>query len=212
MGKNYQGINGNFSGKIGPTVGRQKNGRTITAVYQPLVANPKTTRQVANRNKFTYYVQFLQPLAGWAKMMCKGDTKYGTGWSNLIKMVMASDSWGGTPQAPEILVNKIVISKGSVPVFISPSAVIDSSSVNISWTDNSGEGTALASDVCCIAVINTAKRTAVYSTNAGQRSDRQGSLMLPTSWSGDSVDVFASFRKEDTSEQSNSVYLGNFAV
>lgn len=212
MGKNYQGINGNFSGKIGPTVGRVKNGRTITAIYQPIVANPRTTKQTNNRNWFSGVVKHVRVFIGWAQVMCKKEFQYGTAWSNLLKIVFGSPIKGGTADNPEILWNKMLISKGGVALPYSPSGVIDSQMFNVSWTDNSGEGGALADDVACLAVYNSAKNAAVYNTNAGNREDRQGQLTLPSSWAGDSVDTWIAFRRADNSEQSDSVYLGNFSI
>lgn len=212
MGKNYQGINGNFSGKIGPTVGRVKNGRTITAIYQPIVANPRTTKQTNNRVWFSLVVEKMRPFIGWAQAMCKNEYQYGTAWSNLLKLVFGSGVKGGTAPNYEILWNKVKLSKGGVVLPYSPSAVVDSSVVNVSWTDNTGEGGALATDVACIIAYNSAKNMAVFTVNGGNREDRNGTLTLPTAWSGDSVDFWCAFRREDNTEQSDSVYLGNFSI
>ena len=212
MGKNYQGINGNFSGKIGPTVGRVKNGRTITAIYQPVVANPRTTKQTSNRTWFTKVVKTMRAFIGWSQVMCRSEYQYGTPWSNLLKLVFNSNAKGGTATDPELLYNKILISKGGVAMPYSPSGAIDSQSLNASWTDNTGEGGALASDVCCLMVYNSAKNAAVFTVNGGSRESRQGTLTLPTAWSGDSVDTWMAFRREDNTEQSDSVYLGNFSI
>lgn len=212
MGKNYQGINGNFSGKIGPTVGRVKNGRTITAIYQPVIANPKTTKQTNNRVWFSLVVNRMRPFIGWAQTMCKNEYQYGTAWSNLLKLVFGSNAKMGTAPNYEIGWNKVRLSKGGVVLPYSPSAVVDSQSLNVSWTDNTGEGGALASDVACIIVYNSAKNMAVFTVNGGSRDSRQGTLTLPTAWSGDSVDVWMAFRREDNTEQSESVYLGNFSI
>lgn len=212
MGKNYQGINGNFSGKIGPTVGRVKNGRTITAIYQPIVANPRTTKQTNNRAWFTKVVETMRPFIGWAQAMCKSEFQYGTAWSNLLKLVFGSNAKGGSASAPEVLINKVRMSKGGVVLPYSPSGVVDSGAITVSWTDNSGEGTALATDVACILAYNSAKAMTVFTVNGGNREDRNATLTLPTAWSGDSVDFWCAFRREDNTEQSDSVYLGNFSI
>lgn len=212
MGKNFQGINGNFSGKIGPTVGRVKNGRTITAIYQPVVANPRTTKQTNNRDWFALVVSKMRSFIGWAQVMCKNEYQYGTPWSNLLKLVFGSEAKGGTASNPELLYNKIRISKGGVVLPYSPSGVVDSQKFNVSWTDNTGEGGALGTDVACIIAYNSAKNMAVFTVDGGSRESRQSTLQLPTAWSGDSVDTWMAFRREDNSEQSDSVYLGNFSI
>lgn len=212
MGKNYQGINGNFSGKIGPTVGRVKNGRTITAIYQPVVANPRTTKQTNNRVWFSLVVTKMRSFIGWAQAMCKNEYQYGTAWSNLLKLVFSSDAKGGTAPNYQIGWNKVKLSKGGVVLPYSPSAVIDSNVATVSWTDNTGEGGALATDVLCICAYNSVKNMTVFTVNGGSREDRNGTLTLPTAWSGDNVDFWCAFRREDNTEQSDSVYLGNFSI
>lgn len=212
MGKNYQGINGNFSGKIGPTVGRVKDGRTITAIYQPIVANPKTTKQTNNRVWFSLVVNRMRPFIGWAQTMCKNEYQYGTAWSNLLKLAFGSNAKEGTAPNYEIGWVKVKLCKGGVVLPYSPSGVVDSQTFNVSWTDNTGEGGALANDVACICAYNSAKNMVVFTVNAGNREARQGSLTLPTAWSGDSIDFWLAFRREDNTEQSDSVYLGNFSI
>lgn len=212
MGKNYQGINGNFSGKIGPTVGRQSKGRTITAIYQPIVKNPRTVKQETNRAKFALVVDALHGLAGWAKQMCKNLTKYGNGYSNLLKINMDGDVIGGSYPNFEFLANKAELSRGILGSGYSPTAVVDSQTLNASWTDDTDNIINLSTDRANLAVYNAARKQWLYNFTAGTRSDRQSSMNLPTAWSGDSIDVYIAFSRPDFSEVSNSVYLGNLSI
>lgn len=215
MGQNFQGINGNFSGKIGPTVGRISKGRTITSIYQPSVNNPRTQKQTTARARFTLVVKFLATLTGWAKIMCKGISRYGSTYNGLLAMNMEDGNTeiiSGTYPNLELALDKVELCRGDLDLPYNPSAVVDSNVLNISWTDNTGAGDALATDVACIVAYNSAKEQPIYTTSGDTRMDCLASLTLPTSWSGDAVDVWFAMRRADGSMVSNSVYLGNISI
>lgn len=215
MGKNYQGINGNFSGKIGPTVGRISKGRTITAIYQPEVRNPQTTKQQQVRSRFDLIVVFLRMFTGWARVMCKGLSRYGSTWNGLLKINMEDGNLeciAGTYPNYEVDASKIELSRGDLELPWNPSAVMDSNVLQCSWTDNSNIGQAKGTDHACLAAYNSAKNSVVYSLSAGDREESLASLTLPTAWAGDSVDVYLAFRNADDTLVSDSAYLGNISI
>lgn len=212
MGKSYQGIHGNYLGKVGNVVARQKDNRVILSIYVPHPANPRTTKQTTVRAKFGILSQFASHFEGWAKVMCKGVYQYGTYYSNLLKMNPMADVITGTYPSFTILFNKYKMSKGALEQVESPSAVYDSQIMSVSWNDNSGMENAEATDQACIIVFNSVKNQAIYNLSAGARSTRQGTVTIPTAWSGDSVDVWMSVRSTTNEMVSDSVYLGNFGV
>lgn len=213
MGKNYQGINGNWSGKIGPTIGRQKNGRTITAIYQPIVLNPKTVKQIKARKYFSLISETFRTMGGWADLMTKGLRKYGTAWSNLLFINMDyANTIGGSAPDYSVRFDNLELSRGNLLLPISPNAVVESNALTVSWTDNTDDLAAFAKDIACIAVRNGVKSQWLYTLSGGERSTRQASMNLPSAWSGDSIDCWLSFRKFNDEEVSPSVYLGNFSI
>lgn len=213
MGKNYQGINGNWSGKIGPTVGRQKNGRTITAIYQPIVQNPKTAKQTKARKYFSLIAETFRTMGGWADVMTKGLRKYGTAWSNLLFINMDyNNTISGNAPNYSVRYDNLELSRGNLLLPISPNAVVESNTVSVSWTDNTDDIAAFAKDVACIAVHNSVKSLWLYTVSGGDRSTRQASINLPSTWSGDSIDIWLSFRSSEGDEVSPSAYLGNFSI
>lgn len=212
MGKSYQGIHGNYLGKVGNVVARQKDNRVILSIYVPHPQNPRTTKQTQVRNKFSILSRFASHFEGWAKVMCKGLYPYGTYYSNLLKMNPMADVIGGTYPSFEILFNKYKMSKGMLQQAESPSAVIDSQVLSVSWNDNSGMENAEATDQACVVVYNSVKSQSIYNLSGGARSTRQATVTLPTAWSGDSVDVWMSMRSATNEDVSDSVYLGNFSI
>lgn len=213
MGKNYQGINGNWSGKIGPTIGRQKNGRTITAIYQPIVRNPKTAKQIKARKYFSIITETFRTMGGWADVMTKGLRKYGTAWSNLLFINMDyANTIGGSDPNYQVRYDNLELSRGNLLMAASPNGVIDSNALSVSWTDNTDDLAAFSNDIACLAVYNSVKKQWLYTLSGGDRKNRQASLTLPSMWSGDSVDCYISFRKKDGTMVSPSEYLGNFSI
>lgn len=213
MGKNYQGINGNWSGKIGPTIGRQKNGRTITAIYQPIVQNPKTAKQIKARKYFSIITETFRTMGGWADVMTKGLRKYGTAWSNLLFINMDyANTIGGSAPDYEVKYDKLELSRGNLLMATNPNGVIDSNALSVSWTDNTDNLSAFENDIACLAVHNSVKGLWLYSLTTGDRKNRQASLTLPSAWSGDNVDCYISFRKKEGDMVSPSHYLGNFSL
>ena len=64
MGKNNAGILGQFTGKIGNVVGAVSRGVQTTRVYQPIVNNPRTAKQIQQR-------AFMSQVSEFIKNRCK---------------------------------------------------------------------------------------------------------------------------------------------
>lgn len=58
-----QGLQGGISGKLGNTVFRQRKGETVATQYQPVVTNPRTDKQVAQRERFKLMSQLAAIMA-----------------------------------------------------------------------------------------------------------------------------------------------------
>lgn len=194
MAKNYQGILGNFSGKVGNVVGRVRGDRTVIAVYQPEVGNPQTTSQQTQRQKLIVATEYLKGIAPVVKRSMRSLTQYGTGWSATIRHILLYAITGTYPNQ-EVNAASVLISSGNVDLPYSPSAAADGTTITFTWADNSGLGNALATDIVCGALYNTDKKVWTYSENIGVRSDRNSTLAAPTSWSGDSIEVYMYVRR-----------------
>lgn len=210
MAKNYQGILGNFSGKVGNVVGRVRSDRTVIAVYQPEVANPQTTSQMAQRQKLAKVTEFLKGAANIVRFSMKSLTKYGTGWSAAIQYNMTYAITGSYPnQSVDATLARI--SAGNIDLPYSPSAIADATTISLTWSDNTGMGNALASDIICAAAYNSNKGQWVYSSDIAERNERNGTFVLPTAWTGDSVNVYMYVRRGNT-EFSNSSNIASLSL
>lgn len=203
------------TGKIGNFVGRKgKGGRYVAAKYQPVVANPRTVNQVTYRGKFSAVAKLSSSLAGWAKKMCKGITKYGTDYSNIMALnppsVVAVQQQGTDNFVIDF--TKLKLSSGAIQLPYNIVANVDGNDIVVTWTDNSGMGNAEGIDEVCTVLFNTNKdNTAIYNIAAGKRVDTTVSISVPTSWSSDTLHAFIAFRRDDGSV-SASQYLGSFTV
>jgi len=68
MGIIKQGVIGAFSGKVGNVVGAMWKGIAYMRILPASVANPKTDKQLAQRDRFTTILMFLQPLTQFLRI------------------------------------------------------------------------------------------------------------------------------------------------
>ena len=69
--------------------------------------------------------------------------------------------------------------------------------VDVTWTDNSGSGSASATDKALILIYNVDKNEEVFTTTGSARSAGTESISVPVEYIGDSVEVFIGFISED---------------
>lgn len=209
MAKNYQGINGNWSGKVGNNVGAVSCGRTVIRIYQPIVANPRTEAQLAQRARLSAAVAFLKGSAAALRLGMVQRPACQSAFSVAVSKVMAV-AISGTYPALSVDPALVPISNGSISLPYNPTATYDSGSIEFVWTDNSGIGDAKAEDAAYIVVRR--KDTGDWVVQSGGvRSDRNASYAVPASWAGKVVDVYF-FMWRSATQSSPSVYLGQLSV
>ncbi|MDR3328253.1 MAG: DUF6266 family protein [Prevotellaceae bacterium] len=112
----------------------------------------------------------------------------------------------------EIDPSKVLVSRGSLTPAANASAASTGGSIEFSWDDNSGVGSAKQTDKALIAIVNSAKGEAITDTAGAERTAGSQTVVLPADWDGDTVEVYLGFVSEDNREVSNSVYLGAITV
>jgi hypothetical protein len=85
-------------------------------------------------------------------------------------------------------------------------------SIDVTWTDNSNQGDATATDKLVLAVYEKTTKTMVYSLNAGTRSEAAANLVVPSFLSGLKVQVWATFASADDKMYATSQYLGAVVI
>lgn len=214
MALNYQGVLGNWSGKVGNVVGRVRRGRTVIAVYQPAVNQPNTEGQLAARQRLSLISSFLRAIDGWLRYGFPTSAQSGanTYWSAAVGANLRANPFSGTYPSVSIDFVKSVLSVGRLEMVAAPSASLEAGSVSVAWTDNSNLGFASEEDTIAIIAYNPAKKQCVYNSAAARRTARTASLALPSAWSGDTVEVWIAVRSEKGDVVSNSAHLGSFSL
>lgn len=215
MGKAYQGVFGNWSGKTGNVVGRIRENRTIYAIYQPNVANPNTEQQRIVRGAFTALAQFFSMLGAAARIGFRDldGYKYGTWFSAAVgynKKIDGSTIWTPVSEVTKVGYDVVKLSLGTLLNLQAVAGTLDGSDISASWTDNSGMVNATADDKIVMALCVPELRESIVQTEAAKRSDRTAVVTCPSSWSGSTVEAWVFVTSPDGSLVSTSQYLGSF--
>jgi hypothetical protein len=200
MGILKQGILGGFSGKVANVVGSSWKGIAVIKAKPLSVANPKTAGQVAQRGKFSNVVAFAQAILSvvikplWDRFASKQ-----SGFNAFISanIDLFEDAVPSTAA-------DLVISSGKMASTAIDSAVFVglTGALTVSWSDDSGSGFKLGTDVPFLVVVDEEKELVLGFDGSDvpkDRSDESIVLDLLESGveSGDTINVYLAFRRAD---------------
>ncbi|MGY6648034.1 DUF6266 family protein [Wenyingzhuangia sp. IMCC45574] len=209
MGKISQGILGGVSGKVGNVIGGSWKSINYIRVKPTNVANPRTEGQVNQRTKFTLALEYLQPNKEFLKV---GYKAYATKKSefNAAMSYVLNNAIGGTAPNFTIDYSQALLSRGSLSTALNPTSDLSTAGqVDFAWNDNSSDGNASTTDKAMLLVYNPTRKESVIVKDGADRSTGSESVSIPTSFAGDTVELFMAFVSEDGNQVSNSVYLGS---
>ena len=212
MGTYNKGILGPFSGKVGTVVGASWRGKDVMRSLPKKTDRTPTETQLMQREKFTAVSDFLTPISPVITQY------YGSGSGELTRRNQAMSyhlKEAVTYVDPnfEILYNKVQISKGDLVGAQNPS--INSSStaeIKVNWEDNSGQGTAKATDQLVVVLFAPIDELYYYNLTAGARSAASATLLLPSYFSGLEVQAWICFVSDDGKSYATSTYLGAVTI
>ena len=210
MGKINQGILGGVSGKVGNVIGGNWKGIDYIRVKPSNVANPRTAGQVMQRTKFTVTLEFLQAIKPFVKAgyrnLANKKTEFNAAMSYILNNAI-------TGVDPDYIVDYTLalLSRGGLSMPLNPSADASTSGeVTFTWGDNSAESNANATDKVMLLVYNPAKKESVSIVGDGNtRVDGSYNVAIPTTYAGDTLELFIAFMSADGTQLSNSMYLGS---
>ena len=212
MGKISQGVLGGFSGKVGNVVGGTWKGIDYMRIKPANVTNPRTEGQVDQRSKFSTVLRFLQPMTDFLRVGFKLYANKMTQFNAAMSYNLNNAITGAYPNFMVDYANALVtrgnLSGAANGAASSPSA----GDVQITWDDNSGSGSAQATDKALIVLLNTTRQEAVFTIAGPARSAGTETISVPSEYTGEDVEVFLGFISEDGSKVANSSYLGSVAV
>jgi hypothetical protein len=203
MGVIKQGILGGFQNKVGAVVGSSWKGIAVMKAKPISVANPRTAAQVANRTKMANIVLFAQViLATVIKPLWDRFASQMSGYNDFVKTNISQFATS-MPDTPADL--KISKGKMAATVMNSPTAANGSRTVTLNWTDDSGSGLKLASDVAFGVVVNVTQETVTGTFAARTRSQGSLAVTTPTNNStSDQLECYLAFRRADGTVVSDS--------
>lgn len=219
MGTIKKGILGGVSGKIGNVVGGSWKGIDYLRVLPASVSNANTPAQITQRSKFAVVMNFLQPLTEYLRIGFKGQAVKQTAFNAAMSYNFHNALTG---EFPDIAIDyeKAAVSAGNLPGAVNPACTSDEAAkVSITWEPNTGQGQAGDDDVAMAVVYCPALKEAIYTLNAGIRSDASCSINLPSNFSGNDVHCYVSFMVlesvlggQSKNAMSNSSYAGMLTV
>jgi len=212
MGRLIGGINGQIQGKVGAVIGSSRNGVPyVKGVYK---SRTKTVsdKELLNRKKFANAQAWLSPLLDFVRVGFRGYSQRSQGFiaakSLLLKNAMVSNGDGF-----RIDPSLVKVSSGDLlnPKNIAV-AQTETGDLNFTWdpsSDPSGLGD--QSDQIMMLAYDVTSNRALYKTTGQFRSTGTDTLRLDPSF-GNNFQVYAAFSAADRSQQSDSVYLGEWKI
>jgi hypothetical protein len=212
MGTINQGILGGFSGKVGNVVGSTWKGIDYMKSLPTSVANPKTDAQLAQRQKFSVTMHFLQPLSEFLKTGYKSYAVKMTGINAAMSYNIKNALTGTYPNYAIDYPNALV-SRGDLASALNQVASSTvAGTVKFDWEDNSGEIGASATDKTLLVIYNPSQNQAVTVSELAERADGTQTVTVPDSFSGDLVQCYIAFITVDGVTVSNSAFAGAVTV
>lgn len=209
MGKIAQGILGGLSGKVGNVIGGSWKGIDYIRIKPSSVANPRTEGQVNQRNKFTVVLEYLQPNKSFLKVGYKSFATKKTEFNAAMSYVLNNAITGTAPNFNVDYANAL-LSRGGLTGILNPTSDLTTAGqVSFGWGDNSAEGNANTTDKAMLLVYNPSKKDSIIILDGAIRTVGSEVVTIPSTYAGDTVELFMAFVSADGTQVSNSVYLGS---
>jgi hypothetical protein len=211
MGTIRQGILGGFSGKVGTVIGGVWKGICYMRGLALSIANPQTDAQLAQRQKWSVTMHFLQPLSEFLKTGFKSYAVKMTGINAAMSYNIRNALTGTYPNTAIDYPNVLVARGNLAGVLNQVASSTVAGTVKFDWEDNSGEIGASALDKTLLVVYNPTQNQAVTVSELAERADGTQTVTVPDSFSGDLCECYIAFISLD-GVVSNSAFAGAVTV
>ena len=204
MGVIKQGILGGVSGKVGSVVGSSWKGIAVLKAMPLSVANPNTAAQQTQRGKMTKVVSVMRVLLASLIQPVWNPVAKGMSGANLFvkeNIPAFSSSALATPSA-------FYASRGTLLGQVIATAVADASddTVVITWSDNSGQSDALATDIAFAVVYNATQDYWLVSSFSAERQDGTLTIADTAVVAGNTMHAWLGFARPNYSKIATSDY------
>ena len=212
MGTYNKGILGPFSGKVGTVVGAKWRGKDVMRSLPKKTDRPPSDLQLIQQGKFTFVSKFLNPISPVTSRYFGFDTGAQTR-RNQAMSYHIKDAVNFVAPDYEILFNKVLISKGDMLGVQNPTASSPGiRQLQLTWDDNSGQGTASATDN--LVVVLYAPDSDLYYLNlqAANREELSVVIDLPEYFQGVLVQGWITFVAANEKSYATSNYIGSLTI
>jgi hypothetical protein len=207
MGTHKQGILGSFSGKVGTVVGSTWRGIWVMRGLTTKKRGNSDPSQLQQQAKFGLMIKFLRPLGSLLSQTYDITPAEMTGINKAFSDNVKNAITGVYP-AFTVDYSKLSLSKGILPNAESPTAASTvAGKITFTWTDNSGTGDALATDMAFVAVYNDTLNRWIFKQNIAARNAGNYTLDV-TAFSGKTVQTYFGFISADGNSVSDSLFTG----
>lgn len=211
MGRFRKGILGGFSGTVGTVVGGTWRGIDVMRSRPTPSKSPLTLAQEIHRAKFKMATQFIKDLKDVLAVAYREYSGNMTGSNSALSYTMKNAISGVYPNL-SINYSQVIVARGNLTA---PSgavaSAVDQGIVGFSWLDNSGQGSARATDKAIFVCYSPELKQVIYSLHGSVRSARQAEYNVPA-FGGKQVHTWIAFISENGKEVSGSVYCGAIQV
>jgi Family of unknown function (DUF6266) len=207
MGKLLQGINGPFSGKVGPVVGYMLGNQAVIRSLPGRSRKPLTPKQLHQRKKFALMNDFLGQLQSLLNLTFASIAVNMTGSNTAFSYNVMNAIRGFYPDI-SIDYKMVLLGRGDLPNVESVKTIsTEEGKLEFSWTDNSGTGKAKPTDKAFAAVYNEELNDWEYELNLADRA--AGICVLDASpLKGKPVHGYLGFITEDGKDVTDTIYTG----
>lgn len=212
MGTIKKGILGGFSGTVGTVVGANWRGMDVIRSRPKSSGGKPTPLQLMQRAKFALAIKFQNSLRSMQSRLY-GENAGVKSRVNLAASYLLREVVDYVNDQAVLRMEKVIITKGLLTGFQNL-AVTDAAAqtLNFTWTDNSNQMLAKATDIFCTAVYEEESGDFEIQEGPETRMAGTASLVLPELWAGKTVHVYAFLQTMEQDVACNSLYLGTVVV
>lgn len=210
MAQTPEGILGAIQGSVGTVTGASWKNVKYIRIRSRKRKGESSADQIDVQLRFSLVQNFLHTMAGllkltwgkYAENMTEFNAAFSYNFHNAI-----------TGKSPDYVIDfkKALVSRGELPNANGPQATVTGTDVYFTWKDNTGTGTAAATDKAVLVVFCPNLNLTIFSTNVGTRAD--GSAQIDAvNFQGETVETWVAFLSANGEEASPSLFTGELVI
>lgn len=205
-------IFGTASGKMGDVIFSTWKGKQYVRAKSMKVFNPRTPRQLEQREKFGAIQKFLKPLTPILRIGFKSQTAKMSAFNAAMSYNFKNALTGTFPDFA-IDYSMALVSRGPLTGALNPKvSQTTAGEIEFAWEDNSNDNHSMPNDRVMLVVYSHLSQQAEFLIGSHMRRDGYQVIVLPESFSGNEVQCYLAFQNINQRLVSNSQFVGSLIV